>query len=202
MSKQIKFIFDLDGTVTAEETLPLIAKHFNIEAEIEIITKETIQGNIPFIESFIRRVHILGRLPVSKISRLLETAKLYPLIVDFIQKNKEFCAIATGNLECWVDKLSKKIGCELFCSAAISENDKVVQITQILRKEFVVENFQNNGYKVIYIGDGNNDMEAMRIADIAIAAGMTHHPSKSLLPICNYLIFNEKALCRQLNQLF
>jgi HAD superfamily phosphoserine phosphatase-like hydrolase len=192
----------LDGTVTAEETLPLIANYFNIQAEIDTITKETIQGNIPFIESFIRRVHILGKLSVSEISLLLETVKLYPLIVNFIKQNSEFCAIATGNLECWIDRLSKKVGCETFCSDAIFENDQVVKITKVLRKESVVENFQSNGYKVIYIGDGNNDMEAMRIADIAIAVGMTHQPSKSLLPICNYLIFNEKALCRQLNQLF
>ena len=26
-----KFIFDLDGTITKEETLPLIARHFKVE---------------------------------------------------------------------------------------------------------------------------------------------------------------------------
>ncbi|GAB6123487.1 HAD-IB family phosphatase [Dysgonomonas termitidis] len=201
MNKRIKFIFDLDGTVTAEETLPLIAEHFNIQEEIGAITKETIQGNIPFIESFIRRVNILGKLPVSEISSLLENAKLYPLLQNFIRENKEHCVIATGNLECWVDKLLKRIGCESFYSEGIVKLNKVEQITTILKKEIVVENFQKSGYTVVYIGDGNNDMEAMRIADIAIAAGMTHFPSQSLLPISDYLIFNEKALCRQLNQL-
>ena len=32
-----KFIFDLDGTVTREETLPLIAKHFSVEEEIMVV---------------------------------------------------------------------------------------------------------------------------------------------------------------------
>ena len=201
MLKPIKFIFDLDGTVTAEETLPLIAKYFNIPEEIATITKETIQGNIPFVESFIRRVQILGKLPVSEISSLLENVKLYPLLLNFIQQNYENCFIATGNLQCWVNKLIKKIGCKAFCSEAYVENDYVVQLTKILRKESIVENFQNAGYKVVYIGDGNNDSEAMRLADIAIAVGLTHYPSKSLLPVSDYLIFNEKALCRQLNQL-
>jgi HAD superfamily phosphoserine phosphatase-like hydrolase len=201
MIKPVKFIFDLDGTITAEETLPLIAKYFNIREEIVEITRETIQGNIPFIESFIRRVNILGKLPVSEISSLLGKARLYPLLHDFILQHKENCVTATGNLRCWVDKLAERVGCELYCSEATVENNKVIKIDSILRKETVVENLQKCGYSVVYVGDGNNDMEAMRLADIAIAVGMTHHPANSLLPISDYLIFNEHALCRQLNQL-
>jgi len=201
MTKKIKFIFDLDGTVTAEETLPVIAHHFNIEAEIDEITRETVQGNIPFVESFIRRVGILGQLPVSEIAELLANVRLYPHLFEFIRQHAENCVIATGNLECWVEKLIRKIGCTAFCSDAIVENNKVVKLTKILRKEVVVNDLQKQGFSVVYIGDGNNDMEAMRSANIAIAAGLTHSPSKSLIPITDYLIFNEKALCRQLNQL-
>lgn len=201
MNKPVKFIFDLDGTVTAEETLPLIANHFNIQEEIEVITKETIQGNIPFVESFIRRVNILGDISVSEISILLEKVRLYPLLHNFIRKNNEHCVIATGNLRCWVDRLLDRVGCESFCSEAIVDNDKVIRISSILRKENIVEDLQKKGFKTVYIGDGNNDMEAMRMSDISIAVGMTHSPSKSLLPISDYLIFNENALCRQLNQL-
>jgi HAD superfamily phosphoserine phosphatase-like hydrolase len=199
--KPRKFIFDLDGTVTAEETLPLIAKHFHIQAEIDSITKETIQGNIPFVESFIKRVHLLEELPSSEISSLLGSVNLYPQLQDFIQKNSAHCIIASGNLLCWVDRLIEKIGCRAFCSEATVENNRIIKLTKILRKELVVEEFQHNGYEVVYIGDGNNDLEAMRAADIAIAVGMTHYPSKSLLPVSDYVIFNEKALCRQLNQL-
>lgn len=199
--KKVKFVFDLDGTVTSEETLPLIASHFKVEEEIEKLTQETIQGNIPFVESFIRRVFILGKLPVSEVADLLENTKLYPQLLSFIQQNSEKCAIATGNLECWSHKLLKKIGCEYFCSDAIVEDNHVVKLTKILRKEQVVEKYKQDDYTVVFIGDGNNDLEAMRVADIAIAVGTTHHPSRSILPITDYLIFNEEALCRQLSQL-
>jgi HAD superfamily phosphoserine phosphatase-like hydrolase len=201
MAKPVKFIFDLDGTITAEETLPLIANHFDVQEEISELTQETIQGNIPFVESFIKRVDILGNLSVSEISILLENVELYQELFDFVQTHKGHCIIATGNLSCWVSKLIDKIGCQSYCSDAMVENDRVKKIITILRKELIVENLQNQGFKVVYIGDGNNDLEAMRTADIAIAAGLTHYPSKSLLPVSDYLIFNEKALCRQLNQL-
>lgn len=197
----IKFIFDLDGTVTSQETLPLISDHFNVSKKIKKLTTETIKGNIPFVESFIKRVNILGKLPVNEISNLLENTLLYPKIINFIHKNKESCVIATGNLDCWVNKLTKKIGCTSYTSNADTKNNQVIKITKILKKENIVEQYKNLGDKVIYIGDGNNDMEAMRIADISIACGLTHKPAKSILTIADYLVFKEESLCRQLNQL-
>lgn len=197
----MKFIFDLDGTITAQETLPLIANHFMVIEEISELTKETIQGNIPFIESFIRRVHILGKLPVSEISNLLSNVKLHKEIFKFIQNHQMDCIIATGNLDCWIRDLTQKVGCECYQSEAVVENNKVFAISKILNKEFIVQKYQNLGEKVIYIGDGNNDIEAMRLSDVAIAVGLIHPPARSILPFADYLIFNEHALCRQLNQL-
>lgn len=197
----MKFVFDLDGTITSQETLPIIAAHFKVEAQIAELTQETIKGNIPFIESFIRRVHILGDLPIDEIDRLLGEVKLYKKIQQFIRENVDKCIIATGNLDCWVDTLSRRVGCKTYTSKANVENNRVINIKHILKKEEVVKHYQQRGEKVVFIGDGNNDVEAMRTADIAIAAGLTHHPANSILPFADYLIFNEKALCRQLNQL-
>ena len=75
--RTVKFIFDLDGTVTSQETLQLIAEHFGVQEEISELTARTIRDNVPFIESFIKRVHILGKLSVSGISSLLEKVALY-----------------------------------------------------------------------------------------------------------------------------
>ncbi|MCL2786412.1 MAG: HAD-IB family phosphatase [Methanomassiliicoccaceae archaeon] len=197
-----KFIFDLDGTITRSETLPLIASRFNIRDEIAVMTRETINGNIPFVESFIKRVHILGNLPVDEISYLLAEANLYPRVIDFIEKNKEDCVIATGNLMCWVDKLLNRIGCRCHASECTVEDNKVKKLTHILQKENIVREYRNTGEKVVFIGEGNNDSEAMRLADVSIASGLTHYPAKSVLSVADYLIFDEGALCRQLDRLF
>jgi HAD superfamily phosphoserine phosphatase-like hydrolase len=197
-----KFIFDLDGTVTSEETLPKIAAHFDIQEKIAELTRQTIAGDIPFVESFINRVGILGKLPVSEINDLLEHTALYQGIYRFIQTHAADCAIATGNIENWVEKLIKKINCKSFCSKIDLENNHVKKLTFILKKEDVVKRYQEAGEKVIFIGDGNNDMEAMRLADIAVACGLTHYPAKSVLTVANYLVFEESTLCRLLNQLY
>ncbi len=197
----MKFLFDMDGTVTSCETLPIISSHFNIKEEIDQLTKETVQGNIPFIESFIRRVNILGQLPVDEVSELLGSVSLYPLVHDFIRKHKKDCVIVTGNLKCWCEVLGSKIGCPAYYSDALVEDNKVIKLKTILRKEQIVDQFKALGETVVFIGDGNNDLEAMRHANISIATGLTHKPAKSLYAIADYIIFNEKALCRQLNQL-
>lgn len=172
-----------------------------VKHKIDELTKQTIQGNVPFIESFIHRVNILKNVSVSQISERLSKVQLYPMVFDFIQQHKEKCAIVTGNLSCWCEGLNKRLGCQTYCSEAIVEDDHVVKIKSILRKEQIVDQYKALGETVVFVGDGNNDLEAMRHANISIATGLTHNPARSLYSICDYIIFNEQALCRQLNQL-
>lgn len=197
----VKFIFDLDGTLTKEETLPIISEHFSLKEKIAELTVQTVQGNIPFVESFIRRVSILGKNSVSETSSLLADVELHEKVHEFIQKNPHNCIIATGNLLCWVDRLIQKIGCKAYYSEALVENDRVKKISSILKKEAVVNYYKKQGDFVVFIGDGNNDMEAMREADIAIATGLIHAPANSVLSVADYVVYHEGALCRLLNQL-
>ena len=197
----MKFLFDLDGTITSLETLPLIAKHFNVQDQISELTIRTIQGNVPFVESFIQRVNILGNFSVSEISDLLAEVPLYNQVAKFIETHKQDCIIVTGNLTCWCDGLFKKIGCKCYGSEAVIKDDKVIKLKTILRKEQIVDLYKALGETVVFIGDGNNDLEAMRHANISIAAGLTHNPAQSLMSICDYIIYDENALCRQLRQL-
>lgn len=196
----VKFIFDLDGTLTKSETLPLISHHFSLQEKIAELTMQTVQGTIPFHESFIQRVEILGKLPVSEISALLAEAELHKKIYSFISANQKHCIIATGNLSCWVDGLIRKIGCEAYSSEAVVENDSVIKILSLLNKETVVEYYKNKGDIVVFIGDGHNDREAMQKADIAIATGLTHAPAQSVLSVADYVAYTENELCSLLNQ--
>lgn len=197
----MKFLFDLDGTVTSIETLPVISEHFGCTEQILELTAKTVQGNVPFVESFIRRVNILGDYSVNEISDLLAKVPLYGNIAKFIDDHKEDCIIVTGNLTCWCEGLFKKIGCKCYGSEAECVDDKVIKLRSILRKEQIVEQYKSLGETVVFIGDGNNDLEAMRQANVSIAVGLTHNPAQSLMSICDYIIFNENALVRQLRQL-
>jgi len=197
----MKFLFDLDGTITKIETLPLIARHFGVSCEIDQLTRETIEGNVPFIESFIRRVAILGELPVNEINELMVTLELFEGIVDFINTYPGDCVIVTGNLRGWISKLCLRLNCELYASDALIEGNCVKELTTILRKEEIVKKLQNQGESVVFIGDGNNDAEAMRHADISVASGLVHWPARAVLDVADYAVFDERALLRLLGQL-
>lgn len=200
-NQEIVYIFDLDGTITAKETLPIISNHFNVGKEITELTKETVAGNIPFVESFIKRVNILGDLPVSEINNLLVKVPLLELVAGFIKDHSSSCVIATGNLNGWVQALCKRIGCEYFCSDGIIENDRVSRLTHILKKEDVVNHYKSRNKTVVFIGDGNNDVTAMQTADIAVACGIVHQPAKGVMNAADYVVYDERALVRLLSQI-
>ena len=194
-----KILFDLDGTLTAQETLPLIAKAFNIEKNLEELTRQTIDGRVPFIESFISRVKLLATIPHEEISDLLVKVPLHRKIVDFITQNTDNCSLVTGNIDLWVKKLAERVGCEVHCSSG-EVVDGQLKLTSILDKSTVVENYKAKGYKVIYIGDGNNDAEAMRLSDYAIACGLIHEPAASVMDVATFAVYNETAMIRLLER--
>lgn len=195
------FLFDLDGTVTTQETLPLIAAHFGIGASIDALTQETVKGNIPFVESFIRRVDILKAIPVSAIALVLERVALSAQLIDFISAHSDDCYIVTGNLSCWIDRVMARIPCRYFASEGAVTQDRLKKITTILKKEEIVRKFKAEGRYVVFIGDGNNDSQAMREADLSIACGNTHWPAQSVLMGADYAIFDEAALVRLLRHI-
>jgi len=83
MAKNI-YCFDLDGTVTAQEILPLIAKELDLYDEISALTQATINGLIPFERSFKLRCKILSDVPVKKVQEIAQKVKLNQSIVKFL----------------------------------------------------------------------------------------------------------------------
>lgn len=79
----MRFIFDLDGTLTKHETLPIITKKFGVTNLINELTTQTVQGQIPFMESFIKRVDLLGHLDVNQIANELSGVPLNQVLRKF-----------------------------------------------------------------------------------------------------------------------
>lgn len=197
----MKFIFDLDGTLTLSETLPVIAAVFQMEEKINALTAQSIRGEVPFMEGFIRRVNLLSHLDVSAVATVLERVALNESVIEFIAQNTADCVVATGNFEGWIESLCKKIPCETVSSQGFVDTDGRVRLTKILKKEALVQSYQASGEKVVFIGDGNNDAEAMRLADVSIACGIVHKPAPSVMQVADYAVFDTVALLRLLQQI-
>ncbi len=196
------FAFDLDGTITSEEILPLIATELNLQSEMSLLTALTLKGVIPFSDSFRLRCAILKSIPISVVQEIVSTVNLNQEVVDFIQKNKPHCYVVTANLIPWIKPLIDKLECKFFGSTAITEGDTLIQIEHILNKSEAILNKDIQKYeRVVAIGDSFNDIPMFEVADIGVSYGGVHSPVEELVNIANFYTPNGRTLCRLLNTL-
>lgn len=96
------FLFDLDSTITAREILPEISRTVGKEKEMREITEKTMQGIVPFKESFLRRVELLKDIPVTEVNQMVAEIPLNEHIAEFVRENHDRCYVVTGNLDIWI----------------------------------------------------------------------------------------------------
>lgn len=201
MSKKV-FLFDLDATVSKVEILPMLAQQVGLLEEMRELTEKTMRGELPFKSSFLSRVEMLKSIPVSRVAEIVEQTPLNEEIVKFIQEHKECCYIVTGNLDIWIRKLMKRIGLPMahcFCSSASVVDDRLVTVNSVIDKGLVVKQFI---LPVVAIGDGSNDAEMARLAEIGIGFGGVRPVAYSLMCNATHAIYDEKRLCDFLQTLY
>ena len=200
--KKTAFCFDLDGTITEQELLPLIAKEAGIYEEINLLTQITLKGLIPFQNSFKLRVKLLSTIPISIVTNIVNQVRLDKNIAQFIRENKEHCYVVTGNLDVWINEIiGEKLGCNYFSSKANFNNDTLLGINSILNKYDAVKQLKEEYHQVIAIGDSMNDCSMFQLADIGIAYGGIHEPVESLKKISQYIVYDSRPLVNILNHI-
>lgn len=192
------FFFDLDGTITTEELLPIIARACGVEQKINKLTAMTISGNIPFEYSLRHRVDILRSVPVSQVQEIVLNVGIDPYIKDFLRNHSEKCTIVTGNIDVWIEKLALELGVKMISSKARVEGDEIIDLYHVLDKSTVPLTFEG---ATCAVGDGNNDFGLLLNSNIGIAFGGVHQPATSLLEVADFAVYDGSALCRLLSQL-
>ncbi|MBQ9487037.1 MAG: HAD family phosphatase [Selenomonadaceae bacterium] len=196
-----KFAFDLDGTVTKVETLPILARELGICAQMKFLTELTLEGKIPFEKSFRLRYEVLKKIPSKRIAEIMDAVELDEEIFNFIRDNKNNCAVVTGNLDCWIYPIAEKLGCEFFSSTSTLNKDGVPILTEILRKDFAIAQLKKTCEKVIAIGESFNDVPMFEAADISIAYGGVHRRVDAAFFVADYVVNDSQTLCRLLEEL-
>ena len=196
-----KFAFDLDGTVTKVETLPLLAAELDLADEMKILTDLTLSGQIPFEKSFRLRYLVLRNIPLKRIQEIMDGVELDEEIAAFIRENKEDCAVVTGNLDCWIEPIIAKLGCKHFSSTSELDEKKLPVLTKILDKGVAIRELKKSSDKVIAIGESFNDVPMFEEANISIAYGGVHKPVSAAISVSDNVVFDGGALCKLLKML-
>ncbi|MCD2449101.1 HAD family phosphatase [Methylicorpusculum oleiharenae] len=196
------YCFDLDGTLTNQEILPLIASSVGLEDEIGVLTEATINGYLPFDKSFKLRVKLLKDADVDWIHRVLsEEINLQPQIIDFIFSHIEESFVVTGNLDLWVKSMLDDLNIQSFTSTARMCNDKLDGVETVLHKGDAVSSLRDRFDRIVVVGDGMNDVSMFEVADWRIAFGGVHPPHKQLISLSDFVVYDGVSLCRLLNTL-
>ena len=195
------FLFDLDATVTKEEILPALAKQVGLLEEMQEMTEKTMRGEIPFQSSFLARVEMLKTIPVSRVAEIVEKTPLNEELVQFIWTHASRCYIVTGNIDVWIEKLIKRIGLPMshcYCSSASVSDDYIISVNSVVDKEKIAKQFV---VPVVAVGDGSNDAEMVRLADVGIGYGGVRPVAYSLMCNATHVICDEHRLCNFLHTL-
>lgn len=202
MRKDTAFCFDLDGTVTRLEVLPVIAAELGLAEEIGFLTQMTIRGQIPFEMSFRLRCRLLAEIEVDTVARIVEQVPLEERIADFIRAHREQCYVVTGNLDVWVRRLAASLGCRMFSSRAETRADgRLGALTQVLRKSSAIRELRGQYDRVVCIGEGFNDLPMFEEADLGVAYGGVHPPARAVIDNAAYVVGEGETLCRLLHTL-
>jgi HAD superfamily phosphoserine phosphatase-like hydrolase len=195
------FAFDLDGTVTRQELLPLMAAEVGLVDEMRMLTDLTMAGHIPFEQSFRLRCAALGAVPVSRVREIVAGAQVNHAVEAFIRKRPDSCFIVTGNLDAWIEPLADRLGCRVFSSVAATEGDRLVGVRSVLDKAHPIRELRRVFTRVVAVGDGANDVPMFREADVGVAFGGTHEPAAALMAAADHVVNDEESLCRLLSTL-
>ena len=186
------YAFDLDGTVTKVETLPLLAAELNLSKEITRLTELTLSGRIPFEISFRMRYGILNRIPLDRIVEIMATVPLESSIEKFIGDNRNDCVLVTGNLDRWIEPIAERLGCEIYSSTLDGGRLRIID------KGAVVRRLRSQSARVISIGESFNDVSMLEAADVSIAYGGVHRPIAAAVSVADFVVFDGETLCRLL----
>ena len=194
------YAFDLDGTVTTQEMLPLIARELHLGEELGLLTRLTLDGTIGFETSFRLRFHILRSVPVERVQAIAAMVPIDPFIDAFIQQYNNQCAIVTGNLDVWVQPLAQRLGCRFFTSSS-EVRDGQLELINVLDKGQALRELALCGGTTVAIGESFNDIPMFEEADMGVAFGGVHQPVPQLVQTADYVVYNGKALCHLLQML-
>ncbi|MCB1924837.1 MAG: HAD family phosphatase [Gammaproteobacteria bacterium] len=195
------YCFDLDGTLTAEEILPRLARDIGLFEEIATLTRATMDGLLPFENSFRLRVRLLAEVPISKVRRIIGQVPLDPRLLAFIHANLDDCYVVTGNLDVWVDGLRERLKCRVFSSEADWDGDRVLGVRKIINKSVAIRELADEYDEIVAVGDGMNDSPLFEAADVCVAYGGIHDPVETLIKMADFVTYHPEGLLNILSTL-
>lgn len=175
-------VLDVDSTLINEEAIELIADEAGSGAEVTRITERAMAGELDFADSLAERVATLAGLPVDRLaraaSRISVTNGAHELI-DAVQTSGGAVAVVSGGFHELLDPIAADLGLDAHranrleaVDARLTGRTTGAVIDAAAKADALREWAERFGVpltRTIAIGDGANDLEMMRVAQLSVA---------------------------------
>lgn len=185
------FLIDFDITISKNDSTDVLLEIHNKQKKQEIL--ELYRNGKLTIREYIK--YGLESLDLTKeeyINTLKNNVKIDDTFQYFLDNKFNYRIVSAGsNLNVLASLLGNGIEIKedmIISNNLVFDNDKITVVNTYLDdnayygvdKGAIVKEFQNNGYRVIYLGDGPSDYEAAKVADYVFARSGTR-----LVNFCN-----------------
>lgn len=200
--KPLKILFDFDGTLCKVETIPVVASalHLHDSSHISEMTDVAVHSACDYEKNLRKRIGLMKDISIVDFIESLPSDLMRGGLVKFIADHRESCAIASCNLDCWIDPITSPLGIPCHFSKAMVSEGHVQDVENILDKEIVVEQYRQNGFRVVFVGDSANDLKAMAKADMAFLLYNAAIDKDNINDKIN-VVYSEKDLINQLESI-
>jgi phosphoserine phosphatase len=178
-------IFDLDSTLVAIEGLDWLAKQKGLEKKVVGLTRQAMEGEVRLEEVFTRKMGILAPsrqdfdlLGYQYCQSVVEDAREVIKLLHFLEKE---VWIITGNFQPGVEMVATHLGVpkdRVIANRVYHDEEGCYQgfdfegpLSRSGGKVELVKKLNHDDQKVVFVGDGCNDLDVKDFVDLFIGYG-------------------------------
>ena len=201
-NEKIIFLIDFDITISKKDSTDALLETHNPEYRKKL-REQYKNGYVTMREFVISGLQSLNITKEEYIKTLQDKVDIDESFIDFINSGSDFRIVSAGtklNIQGTLWKYGIKLNDDKIISNDISFDGNRIKITNpFLDKEMyygvdkkeAVENFQRQGYKVIFVGDGPSDYRAVEVADFSFIRKNTRAVNFCLEKKIDFLEFDN-----------
>ncbi|MCB8880327.1 phosphoserine phosphatase SerB [Acidisoma cellulosilytica] len=175
-------VADMDSTIVTSETLDELAAYAGVQAEIEAITRLSMNGEIDFSEALRKRVAMLRGLSLDALQKTWEKTELMPGAKELIatmRKHNALTALVSGGFTFFTGRVAEVVGFDRHHANVLIDDGKTLTgevaepiLDRDAKKAALVRMAEERGLKLaatLAVGDGANDLAMLAVAGLGVA---------------------------------
>ena len=175
-------VADMDSTIVTSETLDELAAHAGVKAEIEAITRRSMNGEIDFAEALRERVAMLRGLDLGALEKTWERTELMPgarELVATMRAHHALTALVSGGFTFFTGRVAAAAGFDVNHANELIDDGQALTgavaepiLDRDAKKATLIRLAEERGVKLsatLAVGDGANDLAMLAAAGLGVA---------------------------------